>query len=193
MRYFIALELPEINRQQIYGAQTKLKTLIPELRLTDHNKLHLTIAFVGEQPEEMKDSLIKVIKDSIAEIHPFTVDPSYIDAFPRLHNPHTFWVGVSGETQNLFFIQERIKDGLIKLGIEVDQRRYIPHIAIGKVTDASVSFNLEDELEKIMTQNQYDPIHIESMKLFESIPDLGFHTHNTLAEISLKAYPDVLY
>ncbi|MFH0937340.1 MAG: hypothetical protein V1808_03530 [Candidatus Daviesbacteria bacterium] len=79
-----------------------------------------------------------------------------------------------------------LKDGLIKLGLEVDERRYVPHIAIAKVGNFELSPFQEAQFEKIMSE-EYKPIKINCLKLFESIPEEGFHRHNTLAEIPLEA------
>lgn len=185
MRFFIALETPEESRQQLKLVQQQLKAIIPQARLTDNGKLHLTIAFVGEQPEQMKDHLVELLKQASQDVPPFQVTPAYLDAFPKLHYPHTFWVGVKGDIDQLLLIRERIKDGLADLNLEVDERRYTPHIAIAKINHQfKLSHQQEVGLEKMMA-GHFDPIRVTSIKLFESIPEHGFHTHNTLAEIPL--------
>ena len=186
MRFFIAVEVPEENRKQIQSIQNKLQELIPSIHLTENSKLHLTIAFVGEQPAEFKDKLIKSLSEDIAGIPPFEVIPSYIDAFPKLHHPFTFWVGVSGEVDKLLKLREHIKDSLMNLQMDVDARRFVPHIAIGKVKDFIITPIQEKALETFFNL-PLTPIKVESIKLFESVPNEGFHTHNTLAEIKLPA------
>ncbi|MFH0937337.1 MAG: RNA 2',3'-cyclic phosphodiesterase [Candidatus Daviesbacteria bacterium] len=185
MRFFIALEIPEESKKQLEIVQEKLRQLIPGIRLTNNEKLHLTLAFVGEQPEEMRDKLVEVIKNAVWELKAFEVAPAYIDGFPDLHHANTFWIGVKGDIDKLFIIRERVKDGLIKLGLEVDERRYVPHIAIAKVGNFELSPFQEAQFEKIMSE-EYKPIKINCLKLFESIPEEGFHRHNTLAEIPLS-------
>lgn len=188
MRYFIALEIPEDCRQQINLVQQKIKKLIPEARLTDNPKLHLTIAFIGEQPETRKNEFAQVLDNAALGIPPFSVTPAYLDGFPDLHHAHTLWIGVKGDIDKLFIIRERVKDNLIRLGIDVDDRRYIPHIAIAKINNFHLQPYQEMEFEKLEME-QYVPIQINSLKLFESIPQNGFHQHNTLAEIPLTAKP----
>ncbi|MBI2600580.1 RNA 2',3'-cyclic phosphodiesterase [Candidatus Daviesbacteria bacterium] len=207
MRFFIALEIPDENKQELKLVQEKIKQILPDIRLTDNDKLHLTIAFVGEQPEEIKNDLIKVISNAVAGISNFVVIPAYIDGFPNIHHPHTIWVGVKGEIDKLLLMEERVKDGLKELQLPVDERRYIPHIAVAK---ADKYFELTSLKEKLLqnttssffsegkqshgfsreagqSHGLFDPIEIKSIKLFESIPEGGLHTHNTLAEIKLSA------
>lgn len=185
MRFFVALEIPEENRAQLREVQTQIKHLLPQIRLTDNDKLHLTLAFVGEEPDTLKDQLTHIIQDAAVGISPFEVTPAYLDGFPNIHYPHTLWVGVKGDIDKLLIIRERIKDRLKELSLVVDERRFIPHIAIAKLSNSEVSTKLETSLQKIMAVH-FDPIRISSIKLFESVPDQGFHTHNTLTEILLK-------
>lgn len=185
MRFFIALEIPENSKQDLLKVQQRLTQIIPGIRLTDNGKLHLTIAFVGEQPDILKDDLIEVLKTAVSGIHPFQVAPAYIDGFPNLHHAKVFWVGVKGDIDKLFILRERIKDELEKLGLSTDERRYVPHIALAKINqDFKLTASQETEIEKLET-NKFNPISITSIKLFTSIPSGSFHQHNTLAEIKL--------
>lgn len=185
MRLFIALDLPEENKEQIRRIQQLLQKLIPEARLTDTKKLHLTIAFLGEKPEEIKEKVIEIITEATKDIPPFTVTPGFIDGFPTLHHPRTIWIGVRGDIDKLQILRERIKDGLKDLGVEVDERRYTPHIAIAKISNFELSEIQEQKLQEMML-GHFGPVEVKSIKLFESIPSEGLHTHNTLAEIFLS-------
>lgn len=184
MRFFIALDLPEETKKELFKVQEKLRQLIPEAKFTDPGKLHLTIAFIGEEPPEFKEKLTEMIQTSASGIPPFTVTPSYIDGFPHLHTANILWVGVKGDIDKLYELRHHIKDGLSSLGLSVDQRRFVPHIAIAKMQKFRLKKSEEKEIEKIMSEN-FSPIQISSVKLFESIPEHGFHTHNTLAEVRL--------
>ncbi|OGE15493.1 2'-5' RNA ligase [Candidatus Daviesbacteria bacterium RIFCSPHIGHO2_12_FULL_37_11] len=184
MRFFIALDLPEVTRNELKEVQEKLKPLIPGAKFTDPEKLHLTIAFVGEQDDEFEEKLIKILEASPQGIPPFTVTPSYIDGFPHLHTANTLWVGVKEDIDKLYELRHHIKDGLSSLGLPVDQRRFVPHIAIAKLDHFRLKKEVEKEFENIMSGN-FSPILVSSVKLFESVPEHGFHKHNTLAKIQL--------
>ncbi len=187
MRFFIALEIPEENKAQFQAIQASLHTLIPQARLTTPDKIHLTLTFIGEQPDELKDKLTQVLLDAATGIPSFEITPAYIDGFPNIHHPQVLWVGVKDDIDKIFIIHERIQDGLETLHLPTDERRFIPHITIAKLNNQlsfSVDRNLERNLEKIMASN-LEPIQVSSIKLFESVADGGLHRHNTLAEIKL--------
>ncbi len=187
MRFFIALEIPSENLAEFQSIQSSLHTLIPQARLTDLDKIHLTLAFLGEQPDEMKAKLTQIMHDAAEDVESFEVTPAYIDGFPNIHSPQVLWVGVKGDIDKVLLIRERIRDGLANLHLPVDERRFIPHITIAKLNNnIKINQKLEAELEKIMTYT-LNTILISSIKLFESVPSHGFHKHNTLAEIKLSA------
>lgn len=185
MRFFIALEIPNEIRLQFQSIQANLSKIIPQAKLTDLDKLHLTIAFIGDQDDSLEDGLTETIRISAEGIHPFTLTPAYIDGFPSIHNPHTIWAGVKDDIDKVIIIRERIKDGLKKLNLDTDERRFVPHISLAKIPeDYEMSLETEERLQQIM--QGFDPMHITSIKLFESEPQEGFHKHNTLAEIKLN-------
>lgn len=184
MRFFIALDIPARSEQQIINIQDKLKNILPALTLTYPEKFHLTLAFVGEQPEELKDPLINVLKNSAREITSFSVTPCCLDGFPHFHTANVLWLGVKGDIDKLIKIRHHIKDGLTQLGLDTDSRRFIPHIAIAKAHDLKITFDQEKLLEKIIPEN-LSPIFVNSIKLYESVQNEGLHSHNTLAEIKL--------
>lgn len=185
MRFFIALEIPSQNIPQFQSIQQRVNTLIPQARLTDLSKIHLTMAFLGEQNSQIKDKLIEIIQQASKNIPTFEVTPAYIDGFPSLHHPEVLWVGVKGDIDKILLIRERIKDGLESLRLPVDERRFVPHISIAKFNnELNIDRDLEVKLEKIMAES-FEPIQISSIKLLESIPSEGLHQHNTLAEVKL--------
>lgn len=185
MRFFIALEIPEENKPQLQAVQQKLHTLIPQVRLTDLDKVHLTFAFIGEQPDSIKNSLIQALQISAKGIAGFEITPAYIDGFPNIHYPRIVWAGVKGDVDRIIILRERIKDALAKLGLDTDERRFIPHITIAKLNNnIEIPTSTEGQLQNLMS-GSFSPIKISSIKLFESVPEGGFHRHNTLAEVKL--------
>ncbi|MDO8618539.1 MAG: RNA 2',3'-cyclic phosphodiesterase [Candidatus Daviesbacteria bacterium] len=186
MRFFIALEIPNEEKLQFQAIQVKLQTIITQARITSHDKLHLTLAFIGEQPDTLTQPLTEMLDIAAQGISPFTITPAYIDGFPNIHEPHVIWAGVKGDIDKIIILRERIKDGLNKLNLNIDERRFIPHISIAKLDgNTEISIETEEKLQSLM-QNTFNPIHISSIKLFESVPNEGFHKHNTLAEVKLQ-------
>lgn len=184
MRFFLAIDLPAKNQQELIKLQQYVDQYIPNCRFTDPEKFHLTLAFIGNQPDDLQQPLAEMLQNAVQGIEPFTVTPAYLDAFPQIHQPKVIWAGVKGDVDKLFIIRERIKDGLEKLGLMIDERRYTPHIAIAKVKNFKLPIAAEYALQDLSSLD-FSPLKITSIKLFDSIPNHGFHRHNTLVEIPL--------
>lgn len=185
MRFFIALDIPEESKVELEELQEKIKEVIPNIRLTDPKKLHLTIAFIGEQPESLKETLSQAIKESVEGISNFEFTPGFLDGFPNLHNPNVLWIGVKGEVDKLYLLEERISDRLKSLNLSLQERRFVPHIALAKVKNLKLNEEIEAKLQGI-GGGSFQPIKVNSIKLFESIPSQGLHKHNTLFEAKLS-------
>ncbi len=184
MRFFISLDIPEESKVELEELQEKVKEILPSIRLTNPNKLHLTIAFIGEQSETLKETLSQAIKESVEGISSFEFTPGFLDGFPNLHHPHTLWIGTKGEVDKLYLLEERISDKLKGLNLSLQERRFVPHIALGKLKNIEINQELEENLQEIGEIN-LKPIKVSSVKLFESIPSEGLHKHNTLFEAKL--------
>lgn len=208
MRFFIALEITNENKAQIRLIQQEVGKILPRAKLTNLNEFHLTLAFIGEQPDTLKEKLIETITRAASGVPPFSVVPSFIGGFPHLHRCNVIWVGVNGQIDKLMIIQEKIQTDLAYLHLPTNNRPFTPHITIAKQQGLVVDHKLQDKLQNIM-RGPLHPIEVNSIKLFESIPDQpariatspdyatslragqsvaggGFHTHNTLAEIKLR-------
>lgn len=184
MRFFIALEIPEESKIELERLQGRIQELIPNIRLTDPKKLHLTIAFIGEQPDTLREKLAEVIKESAQNIPAFEFTPGFIDGFPNLHKPNVIWIGVKGDVDKLYLLEERISDKLKNLNLSIQERRFVPHIALAKAKNLKLNEEIEGKLQEIGNID-LKPIKVSSIKLFESIPSQGLHKHNILAEAKL--------
>ena len=107
MRFFIALEIPSENGFQFQAIQDSLSKLIPQVKLTSLDKIHLTLAFLGEQSDNLVSDLPRIIQQAASGISPFEVTPAYIDGFPNLHHPNNLWVGVKGDIDKVLLIGKK--------------------------------------------------------------------------------------
>lgn len=184
MRFFIALEIPPENLEELIVLQKQVKEILPDIQLTESDKMHLTIAFIGDQDDFLKDALIKLITEASIGVSAFEVSPGIIDGFPNIHHPSVLWIGVNGEIDNLLVLRERVKDGLKQLSLVADERRFTPHITLAKARGQQITPEQEQALQQLALE-KFKNIRVSSIKLFESIPSHGFHSHNTLAKVKL--------
>ena len=138
MRVFIAIELPEELKEKIFALAEKVSRGMT-IKLVEKENLHLTLAFLGEVPEEKIQEIAGVLREvrGVGRIH-LTLESW--EPFPQKQRPHGIWIGVGGETGKLFSLYKKIIDGLLAKGfvLKGDSLRFSPHIAIGRLKGGGV-------------------------------------------------------
>ena len=92
MRLFLALDIDEAIRERISRFMEGIAGFAPDARWTKPESLHITLKFIGEQPE----SAIDPIKQAVSEIHaaPSEINFRNYGFFPTAKSPRVFWIGV---------------------------------------------------------------------------------------------------
>jgi 2'-5' RNA ligase len=129
MRLFIALDIDDAIRDRITRFVEGVTGFAPDARWAKPESLHVTLKFVGEQPdpavEQIKESL-SAIQSSAAEIH----FRGY-GFFPTAKLPRVFWIGMEAGPQ-LAGLAASIDDKMSSLGIPKEDRAFSPHLTLAR-------------------------------------------------------------
>ena len=132
MRLFIAINLPESERQAIYRATAPLRGAARAVTWVAPECLHVTMKFLGEQKPEMVASVREALTGVVRRFQPMRLEVGGIGAFPHLRAPRIFWVGIASETK-LELLHHDLEVACEQLGYEVEARAFRPHITLGRV------------------------------------------------------------
>jgi 2'-5' RNA ligase len=136
MRLFIALDIDDAIRDRITRFVEGVTGFAPDARWAKPESLHVTLKFVGEQPdpavEQIKQSL-SAIQSSAAEIH----FRGY-GFFPTAKSPRVFWIGMEAGPQ-LAALAASIDDKMSSLGIPKEDRAFSPHLTLARRAGGSGS------------------------------------------------------
>lgn len=124
IRAFLGLELPEQVRFQLSLIQPRLK-LSQVLEVDD---LHLTLAFLGEQPEPVLEDLHFALEALDAQ--PFVLHLQGTGIFGG-DKPRVVWAGVSSEPA-LEALQAKVANCARRMGIPVAGARFVPHVTLAR-------------------------------------------------------------
>ena len=119
MRLFVGLEPAPELRAALSGLQTQLRSAKVSGRFPAPSNLHLTLAFIGEWPEDVTEVL-----PGIRE--PFPVTLSHLGIFPRAK---VLWAGVRPSPE-LDALAAEVRERLDASGIPYDRQRFHPHITL---------------------------------------------------------------
>jgi 2'-5' RNA ligase len=129
MRLFYAVELP-------HEVQAALGRLRPaedtDYRWSDPSLLHVTLAFLGEQPEERLDVLQSVGAAAAGASSPRLLSLGEAGSFGPRRAPRVLWVGLDGDLAALQTVQSKLDSGLRAAGFGLEDRPFRPHVTLAR-------------------------------------------------------------
>lgn len=132
MRCFIAIDISESLKKSVNDCISQLKPLSRDVRWVVPANLHLTLKFLGEVPEAGVPQLLAVLEPVAQVSDPFELSITGTGAFPDERRPTILWVGVRAPAA-LRALYLRVEDAMAALGFPKEQRRFSPHLTIGRV------------------------------------------------------------
>jgi 2'-5' RNA ligase len=132
MRLFFAVELPH----EVQAALGKLRPKdSADYRWADPSLLHVTLAFLGEQPEERLDLLKTVGAAAARASSPGHLALGEAGSFGSKRVPRVLWVGLDGDIASLNTLQSHLARGLREAGFQLEDRAFSPHITLARRRD----------------------------------------------------------
>jgi 2'-5' RNA ligase len=132
MRLFLAVELEPELRRVLHEATLPLRALVPGAAWVAEDRLHLTLKFLGEQPDTLVPQLTAAMNE-IAERHwPVPMLLRGVGAFPNLRRPRVVWVGIE-PAPKLELLQHDVEERCAAIGLEVEGKPFRPHLTIGRL------------------------------------------------------------
>lgn len=132
MRLFLALNLDPEVRHRVHAATHALRIAAPLVRWIDESKLHLTLKFLGEQPESLVAPLAAALDKAAGQSRELDLQFGVIGAFPNFRRARVVWLGVAPDPK-LELLHHDIEVACDGLGLGVDGRPFRPHVTLGRV------------------------------------------------------------
>ena len=124
MRLFIALTLPDALRDPLLDTMAGLRRDGVSGRFTRPENLHLTLHFLGEQPETAVDVLSDILEAAPRASFPLTL--AGLGSFAR---SGILWAGLV-PSPALDALQRQLGMSLRQARFPVEQRRFSPHLTL---------------------------------------------------------------
>ncbi|NBB70244.1 MAG: RNA 2',3'-cyclic phosphodiesterase [Alphaproteobacteria bacterium] len=140
-RLFVALDLPRYHKDAIEAIQRGL----PDVRWTDPDTLHVTLAFIGE----VDNGVFKDAMEALSHVHtrPFALELQGLGHFPPRGPIRQLWVGVKLEPE-LARLQRRVVRALAEVGVKLDKRKFIPHVTVARFRAPPPEHRLQAYLQR---------------------------------------------
>jgi 2'-5' RNA ligase len=137
VRLFIAIPLPP---DLAVRAAEILPTSLPALRRVKAENLHVTLAFLGQTPDERLDDVTAAAQEAAARVPPFALSFDRAGRFPERGRPRVVWLGIADGASSVLELGTAVYGSLRIRGLRFDDRPLAPHLTLARVAeDASAA------------------------------------------------------
>jgi|GEM_PF-1969947 len=198
MRLFIAIDLPQEIKNKIWKDFAYSRDSLEFARFTDPENLHVTLAFLGEQNEDVLPKIEAVLKEMANSIgqHPIRIIGCRIG--PSETIPRMLWLETDRDSESfLRALTQQVRRGLASKSIGFDQTHgFNNHITLARFSDrwqqtflAKNDKQKSEEIGRIkesLPELVSFPFEANSTILFESLEKDGQRIYSPLFESLLK-------
>src|SRR5205085_34803 len=111
-RSFVALVLGEETRAAVAAEIERLRPLSEAVAWVPAANLHITVKFLGNQPDDRLADATDGLAEASALVAPFNLAFHGVGGFPGMERPRILWVGVAEGALAARALQERIEAAL---------------------------------------------------------------------------------
>jgi len=153
-RLFIAINLPQNIKEAI-------EEIINNLPILPKENWHLTISFLGYQPDEKIPNILESVKITTQSLvslkRPILVEFEKIILAPANRPARMIWLVGSKETSKILgAIKTKLEDELVKNGVRFqrDNREYNTHLTLARFSPTQINAAIKQIDTDIISVNQ---------------------------------------
>lgn len=129
--FFYALELPGEAKAEIQSRIEHLKKEFPFQSWVHPQDLHITLAFLGNAPNEKMEAANERAEAAIKLQTSFELIVDRLDIFGRNDAPRVFWAGLK-DSRTLTEVRQDVFAACLAAGFHIEKRPFSPHITIAR-------------------------------------------------------------
>lgn len=148
LRTFIAVDVNKAVRNRLVKLQQTLARSGVEVKWVEPENLHVTLLFLGEVEDRQVPTVCTLMAQETARHSAFLMAVEKVGCFPNPRQPRILWAGVGHGTQELCAVHDAVEVPLQDLGFRREERRYTPHITLGRVKSDRSTVSLVESLAR---------------------------------------------
>jgi 2'-5' RNA ligase len=148
LRLFIALHMPDQLKEELGRAISDLRPLADGIKWVETKNMHLTLKFLGDTEKSLVGGIAGAITIALAGRKAFEAKLDGCGGFPNLNKPRVIWAGIGGANPAIE-IAKTINYELEKIGIDKDNKRFSPHLTLGRIKTKSDLSRLSNHMRNL--------------------------------------------
>ncbi len=178
MSYFVAVDIPDSIATSLVSFQPDSGS---KIRLVKPDQMHITLHYIGaadlETVSKISQSLEKVTAKS------FRISLRGVGTFSTYNKSKVLWAGVNN-FDGLRKLYLAVGEALSEIDIELEQRKYKPHVTLARLGRGVPSDVAKEFIEKGSSLD-YQDIPINRYILYRSSPINGISHYERIKLFSL--------
>ena len=186
IRAFVAVSLSAAVRGSVDTLIRTLRQEIDGVQWVDTQNLHLTLKFLGDVPMNELHRIIAAVQRGAEAVETFDLEFCGCGVFPNPEQPRTLWIGCDRGSDKLTVCAMTIENELFKLGFPKENRRFSPHLTIGRTKRNG---RLTDGVSRFLTeyaQQSFGSSGVDEVIVYSSELTRGGPIYDELATIPLR-------
>lgn len=166
LRCFIAIDITEQIRRDLGEIIDRLKKHDTDVKWVPSENIHLTLKFLGNTPEKLLPKIREELFNVVLYYKPFYITIYTTGVFPNRKYPRVIWIGVK-DSEILRRLYVDIENAMVSLGFKKENKKYSPHLTIGRMRSQKGIMNLIHVLDTFKDKD-FGNINIKQIKLMKS-------------------------
>lgn len=131
-RLFLAVHPPAFVIDELETFIGPRRDAEPALRWARPDHWHLTLAFLGDVPDDQADRLIEHLEPIAQQTPPFDLTLGGAGAFPHPGAARALWLGAQAGSTELEALARRCRTAAARAAIHVEGGRFHPHLTVAR-------------------------------------------------------------
>jgi 2'-5' RNA ligase len=130
VRAFLAVGVPDLQRERLALFLATCRALAPGFRWVAPDSLHLTIRFLGRVDGRRLEALAAALR--AVAVRPFPVSLEDVGTFGRGSAIRVVWLGLASGSDDLARLAGEVEEHCAAEGFEPEDRPYHPHLTLAR-------------------------------------------------------------
>lgn len=145
IRAFVAVKMPKKISEELENFLSEVRPLA-NIKWVRFGQFHITLKFLGE----LEPDIISRVKKSLMPLkyfEPFSINLSYIGAFPNLNSPRVIWLSGEEGAKELSRLSKKVNEILYEdEEIPKDEKKFKAHLTLARLKSGILSEELVRKL-----------------------------------------------